>query len=188
MTLNRSAKNVKHANLSRECHSMYHSTHGSSQVTPGSLHIDFAGPFLSSMFMIIVDLYTKWLEVFCMSQITTQATVTRFKRLFASYGLPEQIVTDNAPTFTSEEFQTFVTQNGILHTTSAPGHRAKNGMAERYVKTFKLRTKSSPACPVASRTNCRCFCCSTGPLQTALRVSLQLTYFSTDTSAPGWMS
>jgi len=189
MTLNRSAKNVKHANLSRECHSMYHSTHGSSQVTPGSLHIDFAGPFLSSMFMIIVDLYTKWLEVFCMSQITTQATVTRFKRLFASYGLPEQIVTDNAPTFTSEEFQTFVTQNGILHTTSAPWHPATNGMAERYVQTFKLGMKKLASLPCSiEKKNCRCFCCSTGPLQTALRVSLQLTYFSTDTSAPGWIS
>lgn len=89
------------------------------------------------MFMIVVDSYIKWLEVFCMSQITSQATVTRLKRLFASYGLPEQSVTDNATTFTSEEFQTFVKQNGILHTTNAPGHPAKNGLAERYVQTFK---------------------------------------------------
>lgn len=72
-----------------------------------------------------------------MSQITSQATVTRLKRLFASYGLPEQIVTDNATTFTSEEFQTFVKQNGILHTTNAPGHPPTNGLAERYVQTFK---------------------------------------------------
>ena len=105
------------------------------------LHIDFAGPFLSSMFMIVVDSYTKWLEVFRMSQITSQATITRLKRLFSSYGLPEQIVTDNATTFTSEEFQTFVKQNGILHTTSAPGHPATNGLAERYVQTFKAGMK-----------------------------------------------
>ncbi|XP_059201274.1 uncharacterized protein K02A2.6-like [Centropristis striata] len=101
------------------------------------LHLDFARPFLNSMFMIVVDAYSKWLEVFRMSQITSQATVTRLRRLFASYGLPEQIVTDNATTFTSEEFQTFVKQNGILHTTSAPGHPATNGLAERYVQTFK---------------------------------------------------
>ena len=72
------------------------------------LHLDFAGPFLNNMFMIVVDAYTNWLEVFRMSQITSQATVTKLRRLFASYGLPEQIVTDNATTFTSEEFQTFV--------------------------------------------------------------------------------
>ncbi|XP_023204972.1 uncharacterized protein K02A2.6-like [Xiphophorus maculatus] len=104
------------------------------------LHIDFAGPFLESMFMIVVDSYSKWLEVFRMPHITSQATITRLKRLFASYGLPEQIVTDNATTFTSAEFQTFVTQNGILHT-SAPGHPSTNGLAERYVQTFKVGMK-----------------------------------------------
>lgn len=93
--------------------------------------------------MIVADSYTKWLEVFRMSQITLQATVTRLKRLFASYGLPEQIVTDNATTFISEEFQTFVKQNGILHTTSAPGHPATNGLAERHVQTFKVGLKKT---------------------------------------------
>lgn len=75
-----------------------------------------------------------------MPHITSQATVTRLKRLFASYGFPEQIVTYNATTFTFTEFQTFVTQNDILHT-SAPGHPATNGLAERYVQTFKVGMK-----------------------------------------------
>lgn len=93
------------------------------------------------MFLIVVDAYTKWLEVLRMSQLTLHAAVTKLKRLFAPYGLPEQIVTDNATTFTSEEFQTFVKQNGILHTTSTPGHPATNGLAERYVRTFKTGIK-----------------------------------------------
>uniref|UniRef100_A0A3P9MD94 Integrase catalytic domain-containing protein n=1 Tax=Oryzias latipes TaxID=8090 RepID=A0A3P9MD94_ORYLA len=76
-----------------------------------------------------------------MSQITTQATITRLRRLFSSFGLPEQIVTDNATTFTSAEFKTFVKMNGIHHTTSAPGHPASNGLAERYVQTFKAGMK-----------------------------------------------
>lgn len=75
----------------------------------------------------------------CHNSLVT--SVTKLRRLFASYGLPEQIVTDNATTFTSEEFQTFVKQNGILHTTSAPGHPATNGLAERYVQTFKTGMK-----------------------------------------------
>lgn len=73
--------------------------------------------------------------------MTSQATVTRLKRLFAFYGLPEQIGTDNDTTFTSEEFQTFVQQNGILHTTSAPGHPSTNGLVQRYVQTFKTGMK-----------------------------------------------
>lgn len=131
------------------------------------LHIDFAGPFLNNMFMIVVDSYTKWLEVFRISRITSQATVTRLKRLFASYGLPEQIVTDNATTFTSEEFQTFVKQNGILRTTSAPGHPATNGLAERYVQTFKAGLKK--LANTTMMTSYPCSCCSIG-----LRLTAQL--------------
>lgn len=77
-----------------------------------------------------------WKE-FWTSQITSPATVTKLRRLFASYGLPEQTVTDNVTTFTSEEFQTFAKQNAILHT-SAPGHLATNGWAEREVHTCQL--------------------------------------------------
>lgn len=105
------------------------------------LHVDFAGPFLNNMFMIVVDAHSKWLEVFRMPQITSQATTTRLKRLFSAYGLPEQIVTDNATTFTSDEFQRFVKQNGIMHTRSAPKHPATNGLAEKYVQTFKRGMK-----------------------------------------------
>lgn len=46
-------------------------------------------------------------------------------------------MTHNATTFTSEEFKTFVKQNGILHT-SAPGHPA-----ERYIQTFKASMKNT---------------------------------------------
>uniref|UniRef100_A0AAV2L2F4 Gypsy retrotransposon integrase-like protein 1 n=1 Tax=Knipowitschia caucasica TaxID=637954 RepID=A0AAV2L2F4_KNICA len=105
------------------------------------LHIDFAGPFIGHMFMIVVDTYSKWLEVLKMAKITSSATISRLRRLFASYGLPEQIVTDNATTFMSEEFQLFMKRNGILHTTGAPRHPATNGLAERYVATFKAGMK-----------------------------------------------
>lgn len=103
------------------------------------LHIDFAGPFMGHMFMLVVDAYSKWLEVFKMAQITSSATISRLRRLFASYGLP--IVTDNATAFTSEEFQLFMRRNGILHTTGASRPPATNGLAERYVATFKAGMK-----------------------------------------------
>ncbi|XP_051915879.1 uncharacterized protein K02A2.6-like [Hippocampus zosterae] len=105
------------------------------------IHIDFAGPFMSHMFMIVVDAHSKWLEVFKMSQISSAATITRLKRLFAAQGVPEQIVTDNATTFMSDEFQIFMKRNGILHTTGAQKHPATNGLAERCIATFKAGMK-----------------------------------------------
>ena len=57
--------------------------------------------------------------------------------IFARFGLPEQILTDNGPQLVSEEFQEFTRSNGIQHIKIAPYHPRSNGMAERFVQTFK---------------------------------------------------
>ena len=60
-----------------------------------------------------------------------------YVKFFARFGLPERTVNDNAPNFVSTEFEHFLKQNGIRHTTSAPYHPANNGLAERTAITFK---------------------------------------------------
>ena len=57
--------------------------------------------------------------------------------LFAQFGLPNMIVTDNATNFTSVEFQEFCKLNGIRHITSSPYHPASNGLAERAIQIVK---------------------------------------------------
>ena len=63
--------------------------------------------------------------------------VRRIRSLFSRYGIPDQIVTDNGPQFTAEEFNKFCLGNGIKHTLTAPYHPNTNGEAERFVQTFK---------------------------------------------------
>ena len=74
---------------------------------------------------------------------STKATV---ELLEADFGYPHTIVTDNATTFTSEEFREWCKSRGIVHLTGAPYHPATNGAAERLVQTFKqaLRKSSLP--------------------------------------------
>ncbi|XP_064090807.1 uncharacterized protein LOC135204583 [Macrobrachium nipponense] len=48
---------------------------------------------------------------------------------------------DTHPAFVGEEFQSFVTKNGIHHVTSAPYHPSTNGLTENAVKTFKTTWK-----------------------------------------------
>ena len=111
------------------------------------VHIDFAGPFLGSMFMLVVDAHSKWLEIFPINAATTEKTLQLLRNLFASYGLPDQIVTDNGSQFTSSEFQRFTKANGIKHIRSAPYHAATNGEAERCVQTFKKSLKAAKSDP-----------------------------------------
>lgn len=72
-----------------------------------------------------------------MTSTTTTATVERLRVLFAQFGLPEMLVTDNGINFASAEFAEFTQRNGIHHVTSAFAHPASNGKAEQVVRTFK---------------------------------------------------
>lgn len=106
------------------------------------IHIDFAGPFMDKSFLIVVDAHSKWAEVVEMSTTTTAKTITALRHLFATHGIPEQIVSDNGPQFTSLDFEEFTRKNGIKHTRSSPYHPASNGEAERFVRTFKEAMKA----------------------------------------------
>ena len=97
------------------------------------VHLDFAGPFQGSMFLVAVDAYSKWPEVRIMSTTTVSRTLDVLREWFAAHGIPEHLVTDNEPQFVAEEFETFTKRNVIKHVKSAPYHPASNGLAEHFV-------------------------------------------------------
>ena len=72
-----------------------------------------------------------------MSSTTSLATIQSLRNMFACFGLPEQVITDNGRNFVSEEFKELLQKNGIKHTTSATYHTSTNGLAECAVETFK---------------------------------------------------
>ena len=86
------------------------------------VHLDFAGPFQGSMFLVAMDAYSKWPEVRIMSTTTVSRTLDVLREWFAVHGIPEHLVTDNGPQFVAEEFETFTKRNGIKHVKSAPYH------------------------------------------------------------------
>ncbi|XP_049867459.1 uncharacterized protein K02A2.6-like isoform X1 [Pectinophora gossypiella] len=101
------------------------------------IHADFLGPFYNKMYLVIVDSYSKWPEVFEMSSITACRTIAVLKYVFSRFGYPNHLVTDNGPTFTSQEFENYCNDINVKHTFSPPYHPATNGAAERFVETFK---------------------------------------------------
>ena len=105
------------------------------------VHIDYAGPFMGRMFLLIIDAHSKWLEVHPTTMTTSAATITLLRKLFATFGLPEVVVSDNASNFTNEEFETFSRKNGVKHVKTPPYHPASNGLVERAVQTFKSGMK-----------------------------------------------
>ena len=89
------------------------------------------------MYIVLVDAHSKWPEVVEMQTTTAEKTIQVMRGMFAAYGLPEQVVSDNGSQFTSQEFADFMKRNGIKHIKSTPYHPSTNGLAERFVQTFK---------------------------------------------------
>ena len=107
------------------------------------IHIDYAGPFLGSMFLIIIDACSKWIEAVPTSSATSAATIEILRSTFARFDLPDLVVSDNGQCFVSDEFKSFLSQNGIKQLTSAPYHPSSNGLAERAVQVVKRGLKKN---------------------------------------------
>lgn len=87
--------------------------------------------------LVVVDAYSKWVELALMHSTTSEAIVKVLEGLLATHGLPDLLVTDNGPQFTAAPFQMFLAKLGICHATTAPYHPAANGLAERAVRSAK---------------------------------------------------
>lgn len=101
------------------------------------VHIDYAGPYMGKMFLLMVDAHLKWLEIHMTNASTSAATISLMRKSFVTLGLPQVIVSDNATNFTSDDFEQFFKRNGIRHIRTPPYHPSSNGMVERTVQTFK---------------------------------------------------
>lgn len=95
------------------------------------------------MWFIVVGARSKWPEVIPMETTASTKTIQALRTIFARWGLPEQIVSDNGPQYTSTKFQKFCRVNGVKHILVAPYHPRSNGEAERFVKSFKHALKTS---------------------------------------------
>ncbi|CAF1519589.1 unnamed protein product, partial [Adineta steineri] len=108
-------------------------THNWSRV-----HMDFAGPIWGSKWLLLVDAKSKFPLVADMKNDTTANNLCQvLEQVIDWFGPPESLVSDNGPPFNSYEMKKFYNKYGITHITTAPYHPASNGLAERFVRSFK---------------------------------------------------
>ena len=90
---------------------------------------------------MVVDAFSKCIEVFPVKSSSSATTIGKLRCLFASHEIPESIVSDNGSPFTSSEMKEFLTANGVKQITSSPNHPSSNGLAEWAVQTCKSALK-----------------------------------------------
>jgi hypothetical protein len=94
-------------------------------------------------YLLTVDYLSKWPEIARLESLTSRCVITHVKSMFSRYGIPDVIISDNGPQFSSSEFKDFVSSYQITHSTTSPYHAQANGQTERMVQTVKrLITKS----------------------------------------------
>ncbi|XP_041453694.1 uncharacterized protein K02A2.6-like [Lytechinus variegatus] len=101
-----------------------------------TLHIDLCGPLPNGKsLLVVVDNASRWPEVEIITSTTTESIINRLRRIFATHGVPNTIVSDNGPQFVSAEFKEYLRDNGIDHRRVAPYHPQANATVERFNAT-----------------------------------------------------
>ena len=88
-------------------------------------------------YLVTVDFFSDFWEIDQLASTTSTAIIHKLKAHFARNGIPEQVVSDNAPNLTSEEFDKFAQEWDFEHITTSPYHSQSNGKAESAVKAAK---------------------------------------------------
>ena len=91
------------------------------------------------MWFVAIDAHSKWHDVVRFPVGTTgmECIISVLRQMFAHFGTPRQILSDNRPQFTGTEFDNFCHQQGLLHTLTPPYHPSDNGQMECFIQSFK---------------------------------------------------
>ena len=89
------------------------------------------------LYLLIVDYYSRWIEALHINAQTSREVIAVMKKVFARFGIPSMLRSDNGPCYDSQEFRKFADLYGIRVITSSPRYPQSNGLAESAVKTVK---------------------------------------------------
>lgn len=93
-------------------------------------------------YVLVVDYYSKFVELEKLGYNTTSTNViTVLKSIFARQGIPNIVITDGGPQFSSAQFDEFSQEWNFEHIFSSPRYAQSNGMVERHIQTVKTMLK-----------------------------------------------
>ena len=55
-------------------------------------------------YLIVSDYYSNYFEIRYLQEITSESTISAMKEIFATHGIPEYVISDNGPQFSSHKF------------------------------------------------------------------------------------
>ena len=110
-----------------------------------TVHIDYLGPLpLSNKYvLVIIDQRSRYPEIEFLSSTSATQLITALHRVFATYGNPHKVVTDNGPPFQSKTLREFMDAQGIQHHRITPLWPQVNGQVERFNRPLMKAIKAA---------------------------------------------
>lgn len=99
--------------------------------------------FDGKSYLLIVDYFSKFVEVEKLTNLTSECVIERMKNIFSRQGIPEMCCTDNGPEFSSRLFTCFSRKWRFKHNTSSPRYPQSNGQVERAIQTVKAMLRKT---------------------------------------------
>nr|XP_054929250.1 uncharacterized protein LOC126535703 [Dermacentor andersoni] len=96
-----------------------------------------------SSYLCVFDAQSNFPEVEKLGDTTSSTIIAKLSCIFARYGIPVEVCSDNGPQFASHEFATFASRYDFKHGTSSPGFPQSNGLAEKGVQIVKRIMKKT---------------------------------------------
>ncbi|XP_064464135.1 uncharacterized protein K02A2.6-like [Ornithodoros turicata] len=96
-----------------------------------------------STYLILIDYFSKFVEVKKMEATTAVDLIHVLSEIYARFGTPSEVLSDNGPPFHYRHFTDFNKQWNIFHVTSSPRYPRANGQVERAVQTIKASLKKA---------------------------------------------
>ena len=98
------------------------------------LHINWGYVDDQGNILVIVDAGSGWIEAFPAGNRTSEIIKVYLSQIFARFGIPKTIVSDNGPEFVSGDLKQWCESLGMKKMESPIYHPRANGLAERAVR------------------------------------------------------
>ena len=102
------------------------------------ISVDFAGQSPNKdMALVLWDQYSRYPVVEFVTSTSAEAVIPQLTRVFTTYRVPEEVKTDNSPSFNGSKFVKYAQEQGFRHRKVTPGWAEANGDVEHFMQTVK---------------------------------------------------
>ncbi len=109
--------------------------------------LDILGPFVNApqhqkYIVTVIDYMSNFPECLLTTDICSSCIAKWLETIFARFGNPDELMSDNGPQFVSSEFSAFLKCHGIAHTHAAVYNPTENGLVEVFNRVLKFGVQS----------------------------------------------